>query len=48
MCKEKHGCPYCTGQKVRKGINDFATLYPDLLKEWDWDKNSESGFFQMK
>ena len=43
--RKKHGCPYCTGQKVRKGINDFATLYPDLLKEWDWDKNSESGFF---
>ena len=43
--RKKHGCPYCTGQKVRKGINDFATLCPDLLKEWDWDKNSESGFF---
>lgn len=22
-----------------KGHNDFATLHPQLLKEWDYDKN---------
>ena len=33
------GCPYCAGQKVWKGFNDFATAYPELLEEWDYDKN---------
>ena len=33
------GCPYCSGQKVLKGFNDFATVYPELLKEWDFSKN---------
>ena len=28
------GCPYCTGNKVTKGINDLATFYPDLSSEW--------------
>jgi len=35
------GCPYCAGKKALKGVNDFATLYPDLLKEWDYKKNNE-------
>ena len=34
-----HGCPYCSGMKAEKGINDLQTSYPDLLKEWDYDKN---------
>jgi group I intron endonuclease len=25
--------------KVVSGVNDFATLYPHLLEEWDFDKN---------
>lgn len=33
------GCPYCSGRKTLTGFNDFATLLPDLLKEWDYDKN---------
>ena len=28
------GCPYCTNQKVLKGYNDLATLFPDLAKQW--------------
>ena len=35
-----HGkwCPYCAGQKVLKGFNDFATKYPELAAEADgWD-----------
>ena len=31
----KHGCPYCSGNKVLKGVNDLATLYPELVDEWD-------------
>ena len=28
------GCPYCANQKVLKGYNDLATLFPDLAKQW--------------
>ena len=35
------GCPYCSGRKVWKGYNDFATLYPELAKEWHPTKNGE-------
>lgn len=34
-----HGCPYCTNRKVFKGYNDLETLYPDVAKEWDYEKN---------
>ncbi len=27
-------CPYCTGIKLLKGFNDFATQYPLLANEW--------------
>lgn len=33
------GCIYCTQQKAIKGVNDFKTLYPELVKEWDYEKN---------
>ena len=35
----KSGCPYCAGQKIMPGVNDLATLYPDVLKEWNYEKN---------
>jgi hypothetical protein len=28
-----HGCPYCAGQRAVPGVNDLATLYPELAKE---------------
>lgn len=34
-------CPYCTNQKVLPGFNDFATIHPELLSEWDFEKNIE-------
>lgn len=33
------GCPYCSGKRVLKGYNDLATLFPELLKEWNFEKN---------
>ena len=33
------GCPFCAGQKVLSGENDLQTLYPDIAKEWDYEKN---------
>ncbi len=35
------GCPYCSGRKVLSGINDLATLYPNIAKEWDTEKNGD-------
>ena len=32
-------CPYCTGKIVLPGINDLATISPELLEEWDPEKN---------
>lgn len=34
------GCPICSGKKVIRGINDFGTVKPELLKEWDFERNS--------
>lgn len=34
----KSSCPYCAGQKVLKE-ESFGSLFPDLMKEWDFDKN---------
>ena len=35
-----HGCPVCYGKFAIAGINDLATVRPDLLEEWDYEKNS--------
>ena len=32
-------CPYCADKAVFAGYNDFATKYPILIKEWDYEKN---------
>lgn len=37
--KRGYGCPYCSGRRALKGINDLATTNPDLAKEWNYDKN---------
>ena len=35
----KQNCPYCSGNRVLKGFNDFASLRPELAKQWDYTKN---------
>lgn len=35
----QYGCPICSGKKVLKGYNDLLTLAPELVKEWDYEKN---------
>ena len=32
------GCPYCSGKRVGYG-NDLKTLFPELVKHWDYNKN---------
>ena len=33
------GCPLCGKNGVIPGENDLATTYPELVKEWDYEKN---------
>lgn len=40
--KRGFGCPYCSGKRITSGVNDLATLFPDLMKEWDYANNTES------
>ncbi len=39
--KDKVGCPYCSNRKILKGYNDLETVYPDIAKEWNYDKNGD-------
>ena len=33
------GCPYCSGRLAIPGKTDLRTLHPEVLDEWDWEKN---------
>ena len=33
--------PFYSNKKVLVGYNDLAHVYPLLLKEWDYDKNTK-------
>jgi len=35
------GCTVCTGKQVLAGINDLATVRPDLAAQWHPDRNGE-------
>ena len=35
------GCPYCANKKVLAGYNDLATVNPEVLKIWDYEKNTD-------
>ena len=37
---KKSGCPVCTGKRVITGINDLATLEPNIAAEWHPTRNS--------
>ena len=34
------GCPCCSNKVTIKGKNDIATTHPELLNEWNFEKNS--------
>ena len=36
-----HNCPACAGLTLRTGYNDFATMRPELVSEWDSHNNGE-------
>jgi hypothetical protein len=37
--KQGIGCPVCSNLQFLEGVNDFATLHPELLPEWHPTKN---------
>lgn len=37
--RNPHSCPLCTGHRIVAGVNDFATIYPAVAKEWHPTKN---------
>ena len=34
------GCPYCTGKVTLPGENDLKTLFPELARQWDFERNA--------
>lgn len=34
------GCPYCAGQKILIGENELQTVNPNLVREWNYEKNN--------
>lgn len=36
-------CPYCKDRKLLRGYNDLATAYPELVAEWDFERNGDLG-----
>ena len=35
------GCPYCAGRRAISGVNDLATICPEIEKIWDTAKNGD-------
>ena len=35
------GCPYCSGRYPIPNVTDFASQYPHIALEWDYDKNQK-------
>lgn len=35
------GCPVCSGNLIVPGENDLRSKAPDIVKEWDFEKNNE-------
>ena len=44
----KSDCPVCSGRLFVEGKNDFATECPELLEDWDYEKNDRDGVYPNK
>ncbi|WP_165497513.1 MULTISPECIES: zinc-ribbon domain-containing protein [Bacillus cereus group] len=42
-----HHCPYCSGRKIIKGKTDLETLFPEIVKEWNYEKNKGKKPFEV-
>lgn len=45
---QKHGCPYCSGQRIIPGETDLLTMNPLLASQWHPTKNGELTAEQVK
>ena len=36
----QRGCSFCKNKKLLKGFNDLETKMPEMLKQWDYKKNT--------
>lgn len=36
-----YGCPYCSGRLVIPGQTDLQSRHPDLVAEWDFERNNK-------
>ena len=43
-----HDCPYCKGNLPIIGKTDLATVHPELLKEWNYEKNAKHPYEYTK
>ena len=34
VCRTRGGCPVCAGRIVVKGVNDVATVHPEIAEQW--------------
>lgn len=39
------GCPVCSGKVIVHGQNDLESTHPELVKDWDYQKNDLLGLF---
>lgn len=46
--RDGRGCIYCSNKVVKAGQNDLATVHPEMLKYWDFDRNKEIGLDPTK
>lgn len=35
------GCPLCANRVIKPGYNDFASKYPEIAAEWDYEENGD-------
>ena len=38
--EDRNDCPICNNRRIMKNFNDFGTLFPDILKDWNYEKNN--------
>lgn len=38
----RNTCPYCTGHRFMKGLNDYATVYPKAAMDWNNELNEST------
>lgn len=36
-----YGCPFCSGRRVITGENDLQSKHPELVEEWDFERNKK-------